>query len=162
MNIKIITNSEEETKLFAEQFAKQLKGGEVICFSADVGAGKTMFTQGLCKGLGVENDYVNSPSYIIMNEYTTKNNLKIYHYDLYRICSLDELTEIGYYDHTNTENKNQIAIIEWSEMLDDEKPDERIEIEIKITGASEREIIINSMNNEQWKSKDIATPLTPL
>ena len=143
--ITVTTNSEEETKKFAETFANRLTGGEVICFSADVGAGKTMFTQGLCLGLGVENDYVNSPSYIIMNEYTTKNNLKIYHYDLYRICSLDELTEIGYYDHTNIDNKNQIAIIEWSEMLDEEKPDERIEIEIKIINTTKREINIKSI-----------------
>ena len=150
--ISIITNSEEETKEFAKNFAKRLSGGEVICFSADVGAGKTMFTQGLCLGLGVENDYVNSPSYIIMNEYLTKNNLKIYHYDLYRICSLDELTEIGYYDHTNIDNKNQIAIIEWSEMLDEEKPDERIEIEIKIISTTKREIIIKAITNYELKS----------
>ncbi len=147
MNISIVTNSEKETKEFAKEFAKELTGGEVICFSADVGAGKTMFTQGLCEGLGVENDYVNSPSYIIMNEYSTKDDKIIYHYDLYRICSLDELTEIGYYDHTNTENKNQITIIEWSEMLDEEKPEERIEIEIKILSTTKREIIINSIEN---------------
>ena len=146
MNLNKITTSEKETKEFAEDFAKELSGGEVICFSGDVGSGKTMFTQGLCKGLGVENDYVNSPSYIIMNEYSTKTNMKIYHYDLYRICSLDELTEIGYYDHTNTEKKNQIAIIEWSEMLDDEKPEDRVEIEIKILDTTKREIFINYEN----------------
>jgi len=135
---KYITDSQEETKKVAKEFALELKGGEIICYFGEVGAGKTVFTQGLCKGLGFDG-YVNSPSYIILNEYNT-DKFNLYHYDLYRISSPDELTEIGFYDFAGKE-KN-ITLVEWAELLEDELPEDRIEITINVLDAEKREIII--------------------
>lgn len=138
---KYISNSEEETKQIAAEFSKTLKGGEVICFNGDLGAGKTAFTQGLCKALNYDG-YVNSPSYIILNMYNTEK-FDIYHYDLYRISSIDELTEIGFYEFAGKENT--ITIIEWSEMLEDEVLDlsNIITIDIDINSEVSRTITIN-------------------
>ena len=135
---KYISLSEKESKEIAGKFAKTLKGGEIICYTGEVGAGKTMFTQGICNELGVTS-YVNSPSYIILNEYKGQK-FNIFHYDLYRISSTYELTEIGFYDFSG--KKENITIVEWSEMLEDEKPEERIEINIKILSVEKREITI--------------------
>ena len=135
---KYISLSEKESKEIAGKFASTLKGGEIICYTGEVGAGKTMFTQGMCKELGVTS-YVNSPSYIILNEYKGQK-FNVFHYDLYRIGSTYELTEIGFYDFSG--KQENITIVEWSEMLEDEKPEERIEINIKILSVEKREITI--------------------
>ena len=135
-----ISNSEKETKEIAIEFSKSLKGGEIICFNGGLGAGKTAFTQGICKGLKFDG-YVNSPSYIILNIYNTEK-FNIYHYDLYRISSVYELTEIGFYEFAGA--GSNITIIEWSEMLEDEIDNLKsvISIDIDVISANSREIRI--------------------
>ena len=140
--VEKITSSEEETELFAEELSSIIKGSDIICYFGEVGAGKTVFTRGLCKGLGVTG-YVNSPSYIILNQYTGKDNT-IYHYDLYRISDAEELTEIGFYDFAGKENS--ITIIEWSEKLEDELPKQRIDIIIEVIDETKRKFKIKRYN----------------
>ena len=133
-----ITASEEETELFAEELSLIIKGSDIICYFGEVGAGKTVFTRGLCKGLGVTG-YVNSPSYIILNQYEGKK-YSIFHYDLYRISDVEELTEIGFYDFAG--ESGSITIIEWSEKLGDELPEKRIEIAIEVIDETKRKFKI--------------------
>ena len=136
------SNSEKETESIAYNISKNVKEGDVICFFGDVGAGKTVFTRGLCRGLGFEG-YVNSPSYIVMNIYKT-DTISIYHYDLYRIGSTAELNEIGFYEFAGQEKS--VTIVEWAEMLDGELPDNRIEIRITAPDEKKREIMIKRVN----------------
>ena len=136
--IEKITNSEEETELFAEELSSEIKGGDIICYFGEVGAGKTVFTRGLCKGLGVTG-YVNSPSYIILNQYKGRN-YGIFHYDLYRISDVEELTEIGFYDFAGKDNS--IAIIEWAEKLIEELPKKRIDVIIEVIDENKRKFKI--------------------
>lgn len=132
------TNSEQDTEIFARDFARSVKDGDIICFFGEVGAGKTVFTRGLCQGLGFKG-YVNSPSYIIMNMYEN-NQTNICHFDLYRISSSSELTEIGFYDFIY--RKNSVSIIEWADIIKDCLPEKRIDILISVTGENTRKFEI--------------------
>jgi len=130
------SSSELETEQIASRLAHEVKEGDIICFFGDVGAGKTVFTRGLCRGLGFEG-YVNSPSYIVMNIYKTET-ISIYHYDLYRIGSTAELNEIGFYEFAGQDKS--ITIVEWAEMLNGELPETRVEIHIKSESETKRKI----------------------
>ena len=103
--------SSKETEEIGKNFANILKGNEIIALYGDLGAGKTAFVRGVAKGLGV-NDGVSSPTFAIVNEYHGKFN--IYHFDMYRIKTLDDLYSIGFFDYI----ENGILLIEWSENID--------------------------------------------
>ncbi len=115
---EIITNTPEQTKNIAKNFAKNLKGGEIICLYGNLGAGKTTFTQGFCENFGVE-DYVQSPTFVIMKVYETKNHKKIkqiYHIDAYRLQNnIEILNDLCLQDILG--KKNNIIIIEWPENI---------------------------------------------
>ena len=128
------TTSEEETEFFAKEISSKIENGDIICYFGEVGAGKTVFTRGLCKGFGVTG-YVNSPSYIILNQYKGKK-YSIFHYDLYRISDIEELTEIGFYDFVGS--NDSITIIEWAEKLIDELPVKRVDIVIEVINENKR------------------------
>ena len=132
------SNSEHETEIVAAKFSKEVRENDIICFFGDVGTGKTVFTRGLCRGLGFKG-YVNSPSYIVMNIYKAEN-FSIYHYDLYRIGSVSELIEIGFYEFAGQDKS--VTIVEWAEMLDSELPEKRIDIRITSESESRRKIKI--------------------
>lgn len=109
------SNSLEETKIIAQKVAKGLKKGTTILLRGDLGAGKTTFTGFLCEALGVE-DVVSSPSFTIVKEYYAKD-FKIYHIDLYRLSSEEELIEIGFDEIINDESS--VKIIEWPDIAID-------------------------------------------
>lgn len=120
----VITKSEKETFELAENFAKTLEAGSVICLSGDLGAGKTVFAKGVCSALGVA-EYISSPTFTIVNEYEGK--LRIFHFDMYRIEDEDELIEIGYDEYLSS---GGICIIEWPENIKNSLPKKRIEVSI--------------------------------
>ena len=116
---KYITKSYLETVALAERIAKNLPEGTVIGYLGDLGAGKTAFTTGLVKGLGIEAD-VSSPTFAICNEY--KGNDKIlYHFDMYRIDGWDDLYSTGFFDYLETE---AYIAAEWSENIFGALPDD--------------------------------------
>ena len=108
------SKNEKETEALGESFAKTLCGGEVIAMRGGMGMGKTAFVRGLARGLG-ETMRVTSPTYTIVNEYETKPPL--FHFDLYRLGSFDELYEIGFEDYLA---RRGVCVIEWSENAGDE------------------------------------------
>ena len=91
------TFTPEETKQFGFELGKNAKSGDIYCLDGDLGVGKTIFTQGFAKGLGVEDEYITSPTFTIINEY--EGRLKLYHFDVYRIGSLEEMDDTGYEDY---------------------------------------------------------------
>lgn len=133
--MKYISHSVEETEQIAMNLASKLKGDEVIAFFGGLGMGKTAFTRGVCKGLGF-NDGVQSPTFSLVNQYDAKYT--IYHFDMYRINTYDDLYSTGFFDYIDT----GVLIIEWSENIENALPDEYIRIEIS-HGDSENERIIN-------------------
>ncbi len=136
---EFLSNSVEETEAFAEQFSKRLSGNEIIAMYGDLGAGKTCFTRGLARGLGV-NDGVSSPTFAIVNEYS--GQYPIYHFDMYRIEDWNDLESIGFFDYIN----NGVIIIEWSENIEGALPSEIIKVYIdKNDNENERIIKIEGM-----------------
>lgn len=135
--IKYISYSVEETEKFAAKLAKNLKSGDVIAFQGGMGAGKTAFTRGLTKGLGVKGE-VSSPTFSLVNEY--QGILPIYHFDMYRISTEDDLYFTGFFDYLEQEC---IIIIEWSEKIEEFLPSHTIYISLDIINENTREITVD-------------------
>ena len=117
--MQIITHNTRETEAFGERLAKQLRAGDVIAYRGELGAGKTALTRGIARGLGVT-DRVTSPTYTIVNEYLS-GRLPLFHFDMYRLGSADELFDIGWEDYLL---RGGVCAVEWSENVEDalEKP----------------------------------------
>ncbi len=136
MERRFITNSYDETIDIACEFAGELCAGDIICMYGDLGAGKTAFTQGIAKGLGITG-YVNSPTFTIVNVYEGK--LKLNHFDAYRIGDSDEMADIGFDEMINGD---AVSVIEWAELIEDIIPDGRYNITIVFKDETKREITI--------------------
>lgn len=135
--LKLITESAEETSKIGEQLGRLLGKGNIVCLSGDLGAGKTAFTQGIAKGMGVK-DYVTSPTYTIINEY--EGGLPLYHFDVYRLNDVEEMYELGYEEYFFGDG---VVVLEWADIVRDIIPVERLWITILNTkGDNSREIII--------------------
>ena len=137
--------NEAETIALAEKLAANLRGGELIVFDGDLGAGKTFFTGAMCEALGVDRKKVSSPTFVIMKKYLGK--FDIYHWDFYRISSIDELYIADFPEYLKAENS--VTIVEWADMFKEcwetHRPMIRIEIKFGI-GENEREISIGRID----------------
>ena len=131
------SSSSSETEKIAAEFAKTLSPDSVICLYGEMGVGKTVFTNGICRALGVC-EYATSPTFTVVNEYDGEC-FPVYHFDMYRIEDEDELIEIGFDEYLNS---NGICIIEWPENIPNSLPKKRINIKIMRDNFSERTIII--------------------
>lgn len=136
---KIITNNFVETQQIGLEFAKTLKGGEVICLYGDLGSGKTTFVQGLAKGLGIEKKII-SPTFIIMRTYRIQNSKNFYHVDLYRIAESKDVESLGLLEIMK--DKDNIVVIEWPERIEDLLPEKRIDIIFAYLDEDKREIVV--------------------
>ena len=134
--MEFITNSPEETELLGEKLGKVIAAGTVIACLGDLGAGKTAFTRGLARGLGAEGP-VTSPTYTIVNEYLS-GRLPLFHFDMYRLRSEDDLFDIGWEDYLE---RGGICAVEWSENVADAL-EEPLTIRIEKLGDTERRITI--------------------
>ena len=112
--MEVLTRSAAQTEQLAKKLAAHLTAGDVIAFYGDLGAGKTAFTRGLAAGLGVT-DAVTSPTYTIVNEYLS-GRLPLFHFDLYRLSSGDELFDIGWEDYLR---RGGVCAVEWTENVED-------------------------------------------
>ena len=112
--MQITTHSADETQALGQSLAKRLLPGDVIAYFGDLGAGKTALTRGIAQGLGVT-DLVTSPTYTIVNEYLT-GRIPLFHFDMYRLGSSDELFDIGWEDYLA---RGGVCAVEWSENVED-------------------------------------------
>ena len=120
----VITNSAQETEQLGERLAKQLTGVETIALFGGLGMGKTAFTRGLCRGLGT-GEVVSSPTFALVNEYTGR--CPVYHFDMYRVTSWDDLYSTGFFDYEG----NGVLVIEWSESIEGALPGDAIRVTIE-------------------------------
>ena len=112
--MKILTHTPEQTERLGEKLAQLLQPGDVIAYYGDLGAGKTAFTRGVAAGLGVQ-ERVTSPTYTIVNEYLS-GRMPLFHFDMYRLSSSDELFDIGWEDYLA---RGGVCAVEWSENVED-------------------------------------------
>ena len=135
--ISFVTESYEETLQKAGEFAKTLPKGSVIGFVGGLGMGKTAFTTGFVKGLGIDAD-VSSPTFAICNDYIGNSN-RVYHFDMYRVESWDDLYSTGFFDYIA---EGGILACEWSENIENALPDDTIYVEFTRIDDEKREITI--------------------
>ncbi len=131
--MEFITHSAVETEQLGARLAAILQAGDVIAYRGDLGAGKTAFTRGLARGLGVT-EPVNSPTYTLVNEYLT-GRLPLFHFDMYRLRDAEDLFDLGWEDYLN---RNGVCAVEWSENVLSALEDP---ITVNITGLSENETL---------------------
>ena len=130
------TNSPLETEAVGAALGAVLKPGTVLAFTGDLGAGKTAFTRGLARGLGAT-DRVTSPTYTIVNEYLS-GRLPLFHFDMYRLESADDLWDIGWEDYLD---RGGVCAVEWSENVA-EAMENAISIRIEKTGENTRTVTV--------------------
>ncbi|MEE1342573.1 MAG: tRNA (adenosine(37)-N6)-threonylcarbamoyltransferase complex ATPase subunit type 1 TsaE [Lachnospiraceae bacterium] len=122
----IESNSAKDTFSFGESLGKQAEKGMVIELIGDLGVGKTVFTQGFAKGLGIE-EPINSPTFTIVQVYE-EGRLPFYHFDVYRIGDIEEMEEIGYEDCFYGEG---VSLVEWANLIEEIMPEKRTIITIE-------------------------------
>ena len=139
--MEFITNSPAQTEAVGAALAAHLTPGAVVAYRGDLGAGKTAFTRGLARGLGCT-DIVTSPTYTIVNEYLG-GRLPLFHFDMYRLRSSDDLFDIGWDDYLD---RGGVCAVEWSENVDDAM-ENAIYVTIHKTGETSRRIVIEGGEN---------------
>lgn len=146
MKQEFILQNEEESKLFAISLAKKARKGDIYFLYGELGAGKTFFVTEFCRELGV-NDYVSSPSYVLLNEYDA-DDFTVFHLDLYRLGNAEEILELGITDFTD----EGIVFVEWPQIAEELITEERIEIYFEIVDDYRKVEIIDRRCNAAEKS----------
>ncbi|WP_042357633.1 tRNA (adenosine(37)-N6)-threonylcarbamoyltransferase complex ATPase subunit type 1 TsaE [Bacillus rubiinfantis] len=131
---ELITRNSQETSEFAERLASFLQPGDVLALEGDLGAGKTTFTKGLAKGLGIKRT-VNSPTFTIIKEYTGK--LPLYHMDVYRVA--DTLEDLGFDEYFEG---NGVTVVEWAHIIKEQLPSNLLTIYIYHQKDNQRKIVL--------------------
>ena len=134
--MELLSHSPEDTEDIGARLAEQLEPGAVVAFTGDLGAGKTAFTRGLARGLGIP-DRITSPTFTIVNEYEG-GRLPLFHFDMYRLGSADELFDIGWEDYLR---RGGVCAVEWSENIADALEADAVWVDIR-RGASDQERVI--------------------
>ena len=135
----VTTHCEEETEALGERLAKCLRAGAVVALYGDLGAGKTAFVRGMARGLGIR-ESVTSPTFTIVNEYP--GDPALFHFDMYRLKSAEELYGIGWEDYLD---RNGICVTEWSERIEEALPENAVRVTIQRLSDTERSIRIEGM-----------------
>ena len=133
MDYKITSRSVEDTMELAENIESEKFPGMIICLDGELGSGKTVFVKGFAKSLGIEEN-ITSPTFNIVKEYNV-GEMPLYHMDVYRLEEGDE--SIGFQDYFNSDG---VTIIEWSELIEDSLPTERLHIKFKVIDEDKRVI----------------------
>ena len=134
--MEYISHSEAETEAIGERLAAALSPGSVVAYRGGLGMGKTAFTRGLARGLGCRGR-VTSPTFTIVNEYEG-GRLPLFHFDMYRLGSADELFDIGWEDYLR---RGGVCAVEWSENIADALEEDAVRVDIR-RGASDQERVI--------------------
>lgn len=134
--MEYVSNSPAETEALGAALAGRLKPGAVVAFSGDLGAGKTAFVRGMARGLGIP-ERVTSPTFTIVNEYEG-GRLPLFHFDMYRLGSSDELFDIGWEDYLV---RGGVCAVEWSENVSDALEGDCIRVDIR-RGAHDNQRLI--------------------
>lgn len=122
--MRFISHSTDETERIGEELAQRLRPGDVIAYTGELGMGKTAFTRGLARGLGCRGR-VSSPTFTIVNEYD--GTVPLFHFDLYRLGSSDELYDIGWDDYLA---RGGVCAVEWSERVTDALPEDTVRVDL--------------------------------
>lgn len=133
--MKIISKSVNETLKLGKSIAKNLQPGDILCLFGELGSGKTVLTKGIASGLGIAAAKISSPSFILIRQHTGK--LTLYHFDLYRLKSAQDIAALGYEEYLYNDG---VVVIEWADRLKYLLPLEFLKIELSLMPGSKRQI----------------------
>jgi tRNA threonylcarbamoyladenosine biosynthesis protein TsaE len=142
---EIISSSPAATMNLGKKIGEHLEPGSVVALIGELGCGKTLLTRGICDGLGVPERQVNSPTFVLVNEY--RGRLPVFHIDLYRLSGIDDSIEIGITDYFSRAREG-IMIIEWAEKILDLLPHNLLKIEFDIISKQKRRIVFSSSSRK--------------
>lgn len=135
------TEAEAETRALGRALAARLQPGDVVALYGDLGAGKTALAKGICEGLGIEPENVSSPTFTILHEHTD-GRLHVYHFDAYRIESVEEFFDLGYEEYFYDEG---VAVIEWADKIESILPSGSFRVRLTHeTGDRRRVVLLDS------------------
>lgn len=140
MQIEVISDSAEMTEKIAEKYAQSINSPTVISLVGDLGAGKTTFTKGFAKGLGIK-ELVTSPTFTIMNDYKS-GRLSLYHFDMYRLNGKDEASNLGFDEYFDLRKLDGVVVCEWAENVLGLLPSLHVEIIFEKIDENKRKIKI--------------------
>jgi len=150
LSFTVTTSSAEETGEIGRVIGEIIPAGSCIALMGELGAGKTCLTQGIARGLGVdESYYVTSPSFTLLNEYPGRTDL--YHFDFYRLGTVDEIDDLGYEEYIYG---NGVTVMEWAERIGDRVPKQAIRITIVHRGETMRDIMFEGNADQLERVKD--------
>ena len=138
------THSAEETIAFGKRFAKILKPNFVVALSGQLGSGKTTFVKGIADGLGIDSEYVVSPSFTLIREYEGRD-MDLFHCDLYRLENIQQIALLGLDDYLTQDG---VLILEWAKKAGALLPDDHIAIEISVMAKEKRKFKISTKGNK--------------
>ncbi len=140
MTTEILIKTPENLPEAAREFASLMGDETVYAFRGEMGAGKTTFIAALVRELGVSDDMANSPSFAIINEYRSDTTAElIYHFDLYRLESVEEALEIGIEDYFDS---GALCLLEWPERIEALLPDDTVEVEVRVNPDESRTLVV--------------------
>lgn len=138
---EFFSNSPAATSSLGERLGERLQAGSVIALIGELGCGKTLLTRGICIGLGVPLRQVNSPTFVLVNEY--RGRMPVFHMDLYRLGTEADVVELGITDYL-ARVESGVMIIEWAEKIPSLLPDDLLKVEFEILSARRRRIVFSS------------------
>lgn len=140
-----LSRSPAATLNFGKRMGEKLKAGSIIALIGELGCGKTLFTKGICLGVGVPERYVNSPTFAFVNQYAGR--LPVFHIDLYRLNTLDEVVEIGALDYL-AKAESGVMIVEWAEKILSLLPESYLRVEFQVLSARRRQLTLVSFGDK--------------
>jgi tRNA threonylcarbamoyladenosine biosynthesis protein TsaE len=149
---KVLTKSAEETEAFGQDFARQLKAGDVVAFFGELGSGKTTMIRGICRALGVEKG-VKSPSFVYMRVY--RAGIPVYHFDFYRLSEKHTLINVDLDEYFSG---GGIALVEWADRIAEFLPPIRYEVRLLLISEHERQIVISRSGKDDNESGSGSDP----
>jgi tRNA threonylcarbamoyladenosine biosynthesis protein TsaE len=145
--VELLSRSAAETRRLGEHLGRLVQPGDFVALYGDLGAGKTQFVQGVARGLAVPEEYrVTSPTYTLMNMYPGR--LPLYHFDLYRLTSADELADLGFDEYFFGSG---VCLVEWSERLGTEGPDDLLLVTLRYVAEEQRAISFKAQGERSRK-----------
>ena len=143
MKLEVITKNEEQTKMLAKKIATSIEKPAIVSLVGDLGAGKTTFTKGFAKGLGIEK-MVTSPTFTILNEYT-ESKINMYHFDMYRLESEEEARTVGFETYFDLDSLDGVTVVEWAENTPGILPQKYYQVTLDIIDDDSRKVTIESI-----------------
>jgi tRNA threonylcarbamoyladenosine biosynthesis protein TsaE len=148
--VKLHTTSAEQTRAFAAALATLLEPGDVVVLAGDLGAGKTTFTQGVARGLGVDRP-VTSPTFTLVQEY--EGRLPLTHVDVYRLDRIQELHDLGFDELVDGPG---VTVIEWGDAVQQVLPVDRLIVRLEHIGTDDERVLTLETDGARWRRRDVA------